>query len=67
VEAEVVIGSDGEIIAEWSDGFQRHVSCALHGPLIVLLDQDGADQSGDGGFVGKSADEIAAPSTSSPS
>src|SRR5712691_3572604 len=30
------------IIAEWGDGFQGHVSRSLDGPLIVLLEQDGA-------------------------
>ena len=22
-----------EIVAEWCDGFQRHVACSLHGPF----------------------------------
>jgi hypothetical protein len=31
------------IIAQWSDGLQAYVAGALHGPFIVLLEQDGAD------------------------
>jgi len=29
--------TDGEIIAKWRDGFQRHVSGALDRPFVVLL------------------------------
>jgi hypothetical protein len=36
--------------------FQRHVAGALDGPLVVLLDQDRADEAGDGGLVGEDAD-----------
>ena len=35
-----------EIIAHWGDGFQRHVAGPL--PLIVLLEQDGSDDTIDG-------------------
>ena len=52
--------NDG-IIAQWSDGFQRHVAGSLHCPFIVLLQQDSAHQPDDGGFVGKDADHIGAP------
>jgi hypothetical protein len=31
------------ILAQWGDGLQGHVAGALHGPFIVLLEQDGAD------------------------
>jgi hypothetical protein len=41
------------IIAEWSDGFQTHVSGALDGPLVILFEQDGANEAGDGRFVGE--------------
>lgn len=48
---------DGEpdilIIAEGSDGFQGHVPCALDGPFVALLEQQGADEADDGGFVGE--------------
>jgi hypothetical protein len=32
------------------DSFQDHVAGPLHSPLIVLFEQDGADQAFDGGF-----------------
>jgi hypothetical protein len=32
------------IIAHLTDRFQRHVSAALDGPLVVLLEQGGADE-----------------------
>jgi hypothetical protein len=44
--------SDEWIVAHRGHGFQRHVAGALHGPFIVLFEQDGADKPGDGGFVG---------------
>ena len=31
--------ADGGIIAQRSDGFQAHVACALHGPFIILFQQ----------------------------
>ena len=31
--------ADEGIIAQWGDGFQRHVSRPLDGPLIVLFEQ----------------------------
>ncbi len=31
---------------------------ALHGPFVILFEQDGADQADDGGLVGKDADDI---------
>jgi hypothetical protein len=48
-------------MAQWSDGFQGHVAGTLHGPLIVLLEQQGADQADDGSFVWKDTDDLAAP------
>ncbi len=41
-------------MADLGQGFQCHVSAA-NGPLVVLLEQDGADQAGDGGLVGERA------------
>ena len=32
----------------------------LNGPFIVLLEQDCPDEAGDGGLVGKDADDIGA-------
>jgi len=52
--------ADGGIIAQGCDGFQAHVGGALHGPLIVLFEQQGPDEPGDGGFIGEAADHLAA-------
>ena len=51
---------DDGIIAERGDGFQGHVAGALDGPFIVLFQQDGPDEAGDGGLVGEYADHIGA-------
>ena len=48
------------ILAQWSHGFQCHVAGALHGPFVVLLEKDGADQTGDGFLVGQDADDVGA-------
>jgi hypothetical protein len=32
----------------------------LHRPFVVLFQEDGADQSGDGGLVGENADDLGA-------
>ena len=47
-------------MAQWGDGFQGHVAGSLYGPLIVLLEQQRADQADDGSLVGEYADDIAA-------
>ncbi len=49
---------DERIIAHGGDGFQGHVAGSLDGPLVVLLEQDGADEPGDSGFVGEDADDL---------
>jgi hypothetical protein len=49
---------DEVIIADRGDAFQGDVSGPLDGPLVVLLKQNGADESVDGGFVGEDADGI---------
>src|SRR5262249_60366737 len=49
------------IIADGSDAFQSDVSGALNGPLIVLLEQDRADEANDCILVGEDADDIGAP------
>ncbi len=51
---------DDGIIAHRSDPRQRHVARALDGPFVVLLDQDRADETNDGVFVGKVADDVGA-------
>jgi hypothetical protein len=50
--------ADDGIIAQRCDGFQHHLARALHSPFIVLLEQDCADQTGDGGLVGEDADDV---------
>jgi len=52
--------ADGRSIAQGRDGFQAHVARTLHGPLIILFEQQGTDQSGDGSFIGEDADDVAA-------
>ena len=52
--------TDGGIIAQRRDGFQAHVACALHGPFIILFEQQGADETNDGSLVGEDADNVAA-------
>ena len=48
-------------MAQWSNGFQGHISGTLNGPFIVLFQQKCADQSEDRGLVGEDADNFAAP------
>jgi len=45
--------ADGRIIAQRRDGFQAHLACALHGPLIILFEQQGTDEPDDGGLIGQ--------------
>ena len=49
----------GVSLADLCEGFQCHVSSA-DGPLVVLLEQDGADEAGDGCLVGEDADDVRA-------
>ena len=53
--------ADESIVADGGHRFQRHVACALDGPFIVLFEQDGADEAGDGGLVREDADDLGAP------
>ena len=48
------------IIAQRRDGFQCHGAAALDGRFIVLFEQQGADEAGDGVLVGEVADHISA-------
>lgn len=43
--------ADTGIIADRSDAFQCDVSSPLDSPFIVLFEQYGADEPGDGSFV----------------
>src|SRR5215204_4942272 len=43
--------ADERIIAHWCDSFQGDVAGSLDGPFVVLLEQDCADEPGDGGLV----------------
>src|SRR5687767_3877572 len=52
---------DERIIAYRSEAFQSDVASSLDGPLVVLLEQDGADETDDGGVVGEDADDVGAP------
>jgi hypothetical protein len=51
---------DERIVAQRGHGFQRHITGALHGPLIVLFQEDGTDEPGDGLVVGEDADDFGA-------
>ena len=52
---------DDWIIAQTRDRFQAHVSAALNCPLIILFEQQRADEPRDSIFVGEDADDISAP------
>src|SRR5215203_1515778 len=52
--------ADERIIAHWCDSFQGDVAGSLDGPFVVLLEQDCADEPGDGGFVGEDPDDVGA-------
>jgi hypothetical protein len=40
------------------DGLKGHVAESLDGPPVVLLEEDGADRSGDCGLVREYADDL---------
>lgn len=40
-------------MAQWCDGFQRHVASALDGPFIVLFEEDRSHKTDDGVPVGE--------------
>ncbi len=48
---------DVGIVTHGAERLKAHIA-ALHRPLVVLLQQDRADQSGDGGFVREDADDV---------
>lgn len=51
----------GGIIAQQGDGSQCHVASTLDAPPVILLEQDCADQTGDGVLIGKDADHFGPP------
>ncbi len=51
---------DDGIIAQSGERLQRHEAAALHGPFVVLLQEDSADEAFDGVFVGEDADDLGA-------
>ena len=50
--------ADEGIIGDLGDGFKGDVTPGLNGPFVVLFEEDGADQSGNGLVVGENADDI---------
>jgi hypothetical protein len=44
-----------------ADAFQGHVASTLDGPLVVLFEQQRADEADDGAVVGEDADDVGAP------
>ena len=50
----------GASIADAADAFQRHVTRPLGGPLVGLLQQQGAHQPHDGGLDRECADNAGA-------
>lgn len=51
--------TDG-IVTESGHGFQRHAASALYGPLVVSLDEDGADETDDRRLVREDSDDFRA-------
>ena len=52
--------ADKCIIAHLVDGFHCHVASTLDGPLIVLLEEDGTDETDDCIIVREDADDLRA-------
>jgi hypothetical protein len=50
--------AEDRIIAQRGDGFQGHVASALNGPFIVLLKQDGADETVNRLLIGEDANDV---------
>ena len=50
--------ADGGIIAQRRDGFQGHVAAALDRPLVVLFEQDRANETDDCALVREDADHF---------
>ncbi len=52
--------TNGSTLAEWGDGLKGYVAGSLDGPLVVLLEQEGADEARDRRLVGIDADDVGA-------
>ena len=48
-------------MAQRRDRFQAHVAAALNRPLIVLFEQQRADEPGDRILIGEDADDVGTP------
>ena len=53
--------ADAGTLAERRDRLKGHVAGPLDRPLVVLLEQEGADETGDRRLVGEDADDVGAP------
>jgi hypothetical protein len=51
---------DEGIVAQRCHGFQGHVAGALHGPFIVLFEEDSTNEPDDGLVIGEDADDLGA-------
>ena len=54
-------GGDEGIVAQLADAFQRHVAGPLEGPLVVLFEQQRANEARDRCVVREDADHVSAP------
>jgi hypothetical protein len=52
-------GDDAGVLTSKSP-YKCHIASALHGPFIVLFEQDGADETHDGVLVGEDTHDICA-------
>lgn len=49
---------DERIVAQRRDRFQGHITGPPNRPFVVLFQEDGADQAGDGRLVREDADDL---------
>ena len=49
------------MIAQWGDGFQRHVAGPLDRPFVVQFQKGRAQEAEDGCFIGKDSHHIRSP------
>ena len=53
--------ADERIIAHCGDGLKCHLAGSLNSPLVVLLEEQSADEPDDGVVVRKDTDDFGAP------